>query len=164
MRIGILSDTHDDEGNVKKIVRIFKKESIEDVIHLGDYVAPPIVRLFKDFKLTGIFGNNDGFKYGLMQAFSEIGGTLLGDFGKIMLDGLSFALYHGEFREISEALAKSGDYDVVLCGHFHKSEQSVFGSALLLSPGSAHSYFKKDSSPTFGIFNTGKRQFEIISI
>jgi putative phosphoesterase len=164
MRIGIVSDTHDDEGNVKKIVRIFKKENIENVIHLGDYVSPPLVRLFKDFKLTGIFGNNDGYKFGLMKAFSEIGGTILGDFGKIILDGLCFALYHGEFREISEALAGSGDYDVVLCGHFHKSEQTVFGKTLLLSPGSAHSYFTKDSSPTFGIFNTAEKNFEIISI
>ncbi len=164
MRVGVVSDTHDDEGNVKKIVRIFKKENIESVIHLGDYVAPPIVRLFKDFKLTGIFGNNDGYKFGLMQAFSEIGGNILGDFGKIVLGGINFALYHGEYREITEALAKSGDYDVVLCGHFHKSEQTVFGKTLLLSPGSAHSYFKKDSSPTFGIFETKEKKFEIISI
>jgi len=164
MRIGIVSDTHDDEGNVKKIIRIFKNEKIEQVIHLGDYIAPPIVKLFKDFKLIGIFGNNDGYKFYLTKVFEEIGGELLGDFARIEIDGLRIALYHGEFREISEALAKSGDYDIVFCGHFHKSERTVFGKTLLLSPGSAHSYFKKDSSPTFGIFDTLNKNFEIISI
>ena len=164
MRIGIISDTHDDEGNVKKIVRIFKNEKIEQVIHLGDYISPPIVKLFKDFKLKGIFGNNDGYRFYLCKMFKEIGGELLGDFAKFDVDGLKVALYHGEFREISEALAKSGDYDVVFCGHFHKSEKTVVGKTLLLSPGSAHSYFKKDSSPTFGIFETSDRNFEILSI
>jgi putative phosphoesterase len=164
MRIGIVSDTHDDEGNVKKIIRIFKNEKIEQVIHLGDYIAPPIVKLFKDFKLIGIFGNNDGYKFYLMKVFEEICGELLGDFARIEIDGLQIALYHGEFREISDALAKSGDYDIVFCGHFHKSERTVFGKTLLLSPGSAHSYFKKDSSPTFGIFDTSNKNFEIISI
>ncbi|MBM3705213.1 MAG: metallophosphoesterase [Actinobacteria bacterium] len=164
MRIGVVSDTHDDEGNAKKIARIFKNEKIEDIFHLGDYVAPPMLRVFKDFRLTGIFGNNDGYKYGLMQAFSEIGAKILGDFGTVSLEGLKIALYHGEFREISEALVKCGEYDVVFCGHFHKSEITSFGNTLLLSPGSAHSYFKKDSSPTFGIFDTSGKKFEIISI
>jgi len=164
MRVGVVSDTHDDEGNVKKIIRIFKNEKIEEVIHLGDYITPPIVKLFKDFKLIGIFGNNDGYKFYLTKVFAEIGGELLGDFAKIDIDGIKIALYHGEFREISEALAKSGDYDIVFCGHFHKSERSAFGKTLLLSPGSAHSYFKKDSSPTFGIFDTSDKNFEIISI
>lgn len=164
MRIGVVSDTHDDIGNVKKIIRIFKNEKIERVIHLGDYVAPPLLMLFKGFKVTGVFGNNDGYKYGLMQVFKEIDGDILGDFGIINIDGLKTALYHGEFREISEALAKSGDYDIVFCGHFHKSENTVFNNTLLLSPGSAHSYFKKDSSPTFGILDTESKKFDIISI
>lgn len=164
MRIGIVSDSHDDETNVKKIIRILKNEKIEQVIHLGDYVAPPILKLFKDFKVTGIFGNNDGYKFGLMKVFLEIGGSILGDFGIFEADGLKIALYHGEYREITEALAKSGDYDVVFCGHFHKSEISEFGNTLLLSPGSSHSSYKKDTSPTFGIFNTSDKSFEVLSI
>jgi len=57
MRIGIVSDTHDDEFNARKVARIFRNEKIEHIYHLGDYVAPPILRVFKDFNVTGIFGN-----------------------------------------------------------------------------------------------------------
>jgi hypothetical protein len=164
MRIGIISDTHDDGTNLKKVVRIFKNENIEEVYHLGDYISPPLVKLLKDFRLTGLFGNSDGNRTGLSDVFDEIGGKLLGDFGNFEVDGLKIALYHGEFRQISEALAKSGNYDVVFCGHLHKSEKTEFSKALLLSPGSPHNYLTRESSPTFGIFNTQNRDFEILSI
>ena len=164
MQVGVVSDTHDDMVNVKKIIRIFKNEKIENVIHLGDYVAPPLVKLFAGFNLTGILGNNDGYQLGLIRTFEEIGGKMLGAFGEINIDNIKIALYHGEFREISEALALSGKYDIVLCGHFHKAENTLFKNTLLLSPGSAHYYFTNDSSPTFGILNTLYKSFEIISI
>jgi uncharacterized protein len=164
MRIAIVSDSHDDESNVKKAIRIIRNEKIVEVFHLGDFVAPPVLKLFQGFKITGVFGNNDGYKFGLIKMFNEINGEILGDFGKVEIGGLKIALYHGEYREISEALAKSGDYDVVFCGHFHKSEISRFGNTLLLSPGSLHDTFKKDTSPTFGIFDTKDMSFEIISI
>ena len=164
MKIGIISDTHDDCINLKKVIRIFKNEKIELVYHLGDYVSPPLIKLFKDFKLTGIFGNSDGNRTGLVDAFNEIGGALMGDFAAIEVDGLKVALYHGEYRQISEALAKCGVYDVVFTGHLHKSENTVFGKTLLLSPGSPHDYLTRESSPTFGIFNTQGLDFEILSI
>jgi len=164
MRIGIISDSHDDAENLKKILRILKNEKIEKIFHLGDYVAPPLVKLMNGFEVTGVLGNNDGFVLGLVQVFGEIGGSLLGDFGKIEIEDVRIALYHGTIREISESLTASGNFDVVFCGHFHKSEIYESGGALLLSPGSCHSYFKKDSSPTFGIFNTSDKSFEIVSI
>lgn len=164
MKIGIVSDTHDDDGIAKKIAVILREKKISKVLHLGDYVAPPILKNFEGFRLIGIFGNNDGYKYGLMNMFDNIGGEILGDFAKINIDGLNIALYHGEYREIAEALAKSGDYDVVFFGHWHKAEKTSFGKTLLLNPGSAHRYYKKDISPTFGIFDTKNKDFEIINI
>jgi putative phosphoesterase len=164
MKIGIVSDTHDDIGNVKKIVNILKEKKIKKLFHLGDYVAPPLLKEFKDFDITGIFGNNDGYKSGLINTFKEINGDLLGDFGKIEIDGIKIALTHGEFREIAESLAKSGDYDVVFFGHWHKAERSVYKNALLLNPGSANKYYTGDRYPTFGIFNTEDKNFDIISI
>lgn len=164
MKIGIISDTHDDGTNLKKIVRIFKNEKIEEVYHLGDYVSPVLIIMLKDFKLTGVFGNSDGNRTGILEAFKEIGGKIMGDFAAIEVEGLKIALYHGEYRQICEALAKSGTYDVVFSGHLHKSESTSFGKTLLLSPGSPHNYLTRESSPTFGIFNTAGPDFEILSI
>jgi predicted phosphodiesterase len=122
------------------------------------------VRLFKDLKLTGIFGNNDGYKYVLIKAFDEVGGEMKGDFGILEIDGVKIALYHGEFKEISEALAKSGNFDVLLTGHWHKSEKKEFGRTLWISLGSVHRSFAENSTPVVGIFETKTKEFEFVRL
>jgi putative phosphoesterase len=164
MKIGIISDTHDDVATVKKAVEIFKERGVSLVFHLGDYVSPPIVRLLKGLKVIGIFGNNDGYREKLIEAFKEIEGEIKGGFAEIEIEHLKIALYHGEFREISEALAKSGKYDVVFAGHFHKFEELKFGNTLLINPGAAHRYFTLDEGPKVGIFDTKLRKYESITL
>lgn len=164
MKIGIISDTHDDVGNTKKAIEVFKKEKIDFIVHLGDYISPPIVRLFDGLKLVGIFGNNDGYKFVLSKAFGEIKGEIKGDFGIIEADGCKIALYHGEFAEISEALAKSKEYDAVFTGHWHKTKIEKIGSTVFLSIGSAKKEFAENSKPVIGIFETSTRKVRIINL
>jgi predicted phosphodiesterase len=38
MKIGIISDTHDDIENVQKAIEIFNAEGVNYAIHAGDYV------------------------------------------------------------------------------------------------------------------------------
>ena len=38
MKIGILSDTHDDIDNVNKAIDIFQENDVKAVIHAGDMV------------------------------------------------------------------------------------------------------------------------------
>jgi len=164
MLVGVISDTHDDVENTKKAIGIFKNKKVDIVLHLGDYVAPPIVRLFQGLKLIGIYGNNDGFKDGLNKAFKEIEGELKGDFAELELDKSNIALYHGTERKISEALAKSGNYDIVLTGHNHIPEIINFGKTLLLNPGSPHKLFQHNTKPSVGILDTKTKKFEHINI
>lgn len=164
MKVGIISDTHDDIANIKKAVEIFKKRKIQTVLHLGDVVAPPAIKFFKGFKLMGIFGNNDGYKQYLLSTYDAIGGKLLGDFAVIELDGLKIALYHGEFEDITEALVKSSKYDLVLSGHFHKARIERFDNTIWVNPGSAHSYFTVDRNPTVAVLDTASREVEIVAI
>jgi len=164
MKIGIISDTHDDIDNIKKAVRIFKDKDIKIVIHLGDIVAPPAIKFFEGFKLIGIFGNNDGYKQFLLETYRSIGGDLKGDFASIEIDGLKFALYHGEYSHITEALVKSGDYDFVLSGHTHSANVTKSGKTILANPGSAHRFFTNNTGPTAAVLDTGSKKVEIIMI
>ena len=65
MKIGIISDTHDDIENVQKAIEIFNAEKVDYVIHAGDYIFPGIVMEFKELnaKLFGVLGNNDGERH-----------------------------------------------------------------------------------------------------
>ena len=47
MKIGILSDTHDDIDNVKEAIYRFKEQKVELIIHAGDFVFPGIIDEFK---------------------------------------------------------------------------------------------------------------------
>ena len=64
MKIGIISDTHDDVGNVQRAIEMFNVERVQSVIHAGDYIFPGIVKEFEKLnsKLIGVLGNNDGEK------------------------------------------------------------------------------------------------------
>lgn len=86
-----------------------------------------------------------------------------GDFGIVEVDGLKAALYHGELAEISEALARSGQYDVVFTGHWHKSSVKKVGKTLWVSMGSAKKEFAQNNKPVVGIFETKtKKLFSLV--
>ncbi len=40
MRVGIVSDTHDDLAAVEAAVALFDREGVDAVVHCGDFVAP----------------------------------------------------------------------------------------------------------------------------
>ena len=161
MKIGIMSDSHDHIDNISRSVRIFKDRGVAYVLHLGDYVNPNSVRAFQGIRLVGIFGNNDGDKFRLVTAFSEISGEIKGEFYEFKEDGLMFACYHGTELPIKDALIKCSEYDVVLYGHTHKCEHIRLGKTLVLNPGTAHGFGDK---ATIMIFDSQSRQAELIDL
>ena len=181
MKIGILSDTHDDIDNTNKAIDIFQENDVKAVIHAGDIISPPVITEFyrlteKGVKLFGIFGNNDGEKRGLKNAFEIVGGKLLGDVGKIELDGLKFCIYHGQDLKKKEKIIKSRKFDVFVFGHTHtKYPKGVYteiiNDTIVLNPGTAHSVAKTFASDTqyFGessimVFDTTTKQFKFFDL
>ncbi len=147
MKIGIISDTHDDIENVQKAIEIFNAEGVNYVIHAGDYVFPGVVKEFEKLnaKLIGVLGNNDGEKVHLLKNFLDINGDLKGELGEIEIDGLKFGIYHGTAKEVKEQLINSGKYNILICGHTHIREplhsdgkHENNGKTLVLNPGAAH--------------------------
>jgi hypothetical protein len=161
MRIGIVSDSHDNLMNIKRCVDVFLDKGVDLVLHLGDYVNPNSVKAFNGIRLIGIFGNNDGDRFRLMNAFKEIGGEIKGDFYEFEEDGLRFACYHGTEPQLRDALIECGRYDVVLYGHTHECVDETRGRTRVLNPGTAHGFGYK---ATIMIFDTVGREAEFIDI
>jgi uncharacterized protein len=162
LKIGIISDTHDDVENVQSAIEIFNTEKVTHVIHAGDYIFPGIVLEFKksDAKLIGVLGNNDGERVHLLKNFLSIGAELKGELGEVELGGVLFGIYHGTDEQLKRKLVDSGKYDVIITGHTHRIEMpSVHnntinlndekkqdgnkihkngGPTLVLNPGTAH--------------------------
>lgn len=180
MKIGIISDTHDDITNTKKAVEIFEKNKVKLVIHCGDYVFPPLVKEFErltkqGIEFVGVLGNNDGEITGLMKVFDQIGAKLLGEIGELEKDGLKIGIYHGTNGELKEELAGSNKYDVFVSGHTHRKRPSAdeplqVGKTLVLNPGTAHRK-EKMADPrdlfcesTILIFDTGTKKHQFFEL
>ncbi|HJT50187.1 MAG TPA: metallophosphoesterase [Nitrososphaeraceae archaeon] len=190
MKIGIISDTHDDIANVRRAIKIFNSEDVKYVIHAGDYIFPGVVLEFKKLnaKLIGVFGNNDGERIHLLKNFLEVGAELKGEIGEIKLDELLFGIYHGTDKNIKERLVSSQKYDVFISGHTHKIELSVARnttnnteqkgntinsyqrreSTFVLNPGSAHKKVESESGAFEEggviIFNTNTKRYKLVKL
>jgi len=47
MKIGVISDTHDNLPLIEKAVKIFNEKGVKLVLHAGDYVALFVVKVFR---------------------------------------------------------------------------------------------------------------------
>jgi putative phosphoesterase len=161
MKIGIMSDSHDHFENIKKGIAKFRDKKVDYIIHLGDFVNPGSIKLFQGIKFVGIFGNNDGDKFRLISAFSEIGGEIKGDFYEFEEDAVKFACYHGTELQIKDSLINCQKYDIVLFGHTHRCLNITVGKTIALNPGTTHGFGDK---ATIAVFDTKTRQAEFISL
>jgi len=119
MKLGIISDTHDNIEPTRKAIGFFENQEVDAVVHCGDMVAPFTAELFdRDFNFYAVRGNNDG-EWNLQETIEEFG-TWLGEMGELSFQDRKFAVYHGTKPEVVRSLSDSGDYDYVLKGHTHQ--------------------------------------------
>jgi len=135
--IGIISDSHDNMDALRKAVEFFNERGVKAVLHAGDIISPFTARAFKELKpkLYFVFGNNDGDKLTLTKRLEEIGAVSCGDFGDLTIDGLHIALLHGTNEALVKALAKSGEFDVIVRGHTHDPDVKVIEGVTVINPG-----------------------------
>ncbi len=156
MKLGIISDTHDNQEATKKAVEFFKNREIKTLIHAGDIIAPFTAKLLKDFEIYAVFGNNDGERFLLSRTIN------IKDFQYIEIANRRIAVYHGTLENITEALIKSEEYDVVVTGHTHRALIEKHGKTLHINPGEACGYLT--NKRTIAILDLEKMSAEIFEL
>ena len=136
MKIGVISDTHDQRGMILKAIELFNKEKVGLVVHCGDWVAPFSAARFKTLNcpVKGVFGNNDGDK----KTHRERNGSFIGYYDEKMelsVEGRKIFVTHGHLPGLVETALKSGKYDAVFSGHTHIPGTGSKGKTLWLNPG-----------------------------
>ena len=73
MKIGIISDTHDNKKNILKAIEILNNEKVDKVFHAGDIVNSESADLFKKLEADMIitFGNCDIARRDLKSKLNE---------------------------------------------------------------------------------------------
>ena len=130
MKIGILSDTHDNLPKIEKAVKFFNRNKVGFVLHAGDFIAPFTVTKLKKLSCDwlGIFGNNDGERKGLSD-LSE--GKIKEGPLRLKLDNRKITLVHDK----ATINTKTEDADLIIFGHTHKTEVLKQENKLIINPG-----------------------------
>ena len=121
MKICIVSDSHDRADALAQAVREAKAQGAAAVIHCGDLIGTQTLRpaMALGLPLHVIHGNNLGDPVSLARLARESGEQVQyhGPDARIELCGRRIFAVH--YPEYGYAMACTGDWDLVCCGHSH---------------------------------------------
>jgi putative phosphoesterase len=124
MKICILSDSHDHIALIDAAVADAKQAGAEAVLHAGDVVAPSTLHCLEKHALPVyvIHGNNTGDLHAMTRLSAQEKSVIhyYGMDAGIELAGRKIFIVH--YPHYAEAMAATGDWDIVCCGHSHKVE------------------------------------------
>ena len=134
MRIGVVSDTHNNLKSVKKIVEIFNESAVERVIHAGDITQSKTINAFSDHNmpLYGVFGNNDLELDDLNQAITKQGYNFVQPPLTDTWDNKNLIVVHDPFQLENHDISH---YDLVIHGHTHRYRLETINSTTIFNPG-----------------------------
>lgn len=136
MKVGIMADSHDHLINLRKAVEAFNDEGVNYALHAGDFIAPFVANELQKLRcpLIGVFGNNDGERLGLQARLKAFGAEVKVQPAFVELGGKKFVIVHE--HELVNALANSGQFDVVVYGHTHAVDiRRLDNGCLIVNPG-----------------------------
>lgn len=138
MRLGILSDTHDQLARVRLAVRLLRAEGAVALIHCGDVTGPEVVAALAELPCYYCFGNHDADSVPYLQrAIAEVKAVCLGWGGTIELAGKRVGVVHGHMGiDVRRVLAERPDY--LLSGHSHLASDRREGPIRRINPGALH--------------------------
>lgn len=142
MKVCIVSDSHDRADALAQAVQAARERGAEAVIHCGDLIGAQSLKpaLAAGLPVHLIHGNNLGDAQALHRLSRTSGGQLQyhGADARIELGGRRVFVVH--YDDYGHAMACTGDWELVCCGHSHRAEvrrvDSVKGgSSWLVNPG-----------------------------
>lgn len=158
--VGLITDTHDNQPLVARAVGVFNERGVALLLHGGDYIAPFIAGPLKGLRapFVGVFGNNDGERFGLRAAFSEVGPIQRAPH-EVVHAGKKILMLHEP--DALDALSASGVYDVIFYGHTHRIDVRE-GNTLVVNPGEAGGWVT--GRATVGILDLTTMKVEIVEL
>ncbi|MFA5553289.1 MAG: metallophosphoesterase [Phycisphaerae bacterium] len=163
MKIGIISDTHDDHKNVLKAIEVLNQNQVEYVLHAGDIVSPFTAKAFSDIKgakFISVFGNNEGEKLFVKQTVESFGGEIYEYAYRGTLGSRKIFMTH--VPTSIEEIAQSGKYDLVIYGHTHKRDIRTVGNTLVINPGEVTDWIT--GKPSIVILELDDMSHEVIML
>jgi putative phosphoesterase len=169
LKICIVSDSHDRGDLLAAAIEQAKAAGAEAVIHCGDLISANTLRksMALGLPLHVIHGNNLGDPVTMTQLAAKSNGGVMyyGQDAMLELGGRKIFVTH--YPHYGEAMACTGDWDVVCCGHSHKpliTERPNIkgGTTWLLNPGTVAGLGAPNATWVMG--NLQALSFELLTL
>ena len=133
MKIGIMSDTHDNKENILKAIEIFNSEKVDKVFHAGDIVSVNSADLFRalDAEMIITFGNCDLDRSDLRVILNDKA-EFYDEFYDGKIGNKKIFMVH---KPNHEDFYSQKDFDLIIHGHTHRLEMKNLGDSVLINPG-----------------------------
>ena len=136
MKIGVVSDTHNNLKNIEIIINLFNDIKVPIVIHTGDISNANTLEKFSKLnsKLIGVYGNNDRNESGLEEVVERNNFQFQEPPRRLSLLDREIVIFH-EPDNIDQFLSENKLINVVLYGHTHRYENNTKNGVLYFNPG-----------------------------
>ncbi|MBE0472581.1 metallophosphoesterase family protein [Rhodoferax sp.] len=143
MKICIVSDSHDRAPMLASAVMSAKESGAEAVIHCGDLIGAmtlcPLLEI--GLPVHVVHGNNLGDLMALSKLCAASSGLITYHGADLDIRFGARKLFATHYPHYGRAMACTGDYDIVCCGHSHVASVAqqpniAGGKTWLVNPGS----------------------------
>lgn len=163
MLVTIISDIHNNEVNLKKVLDYCATQKINTIICCGDLASDETLEFLNDNfsgEIYYTFGNMDNDQLRNYEHIEKYKETILHkNFGEIEIENKKIAFVH--YPHIAKKLCETGKYNFVFYGHTHKPWEEMIGNCKILNPGNVAGEIYP---PTFAVWNTEKDEFRLIRV
>jgi hypothetical protein len=136
MKIGILSDTHNDAPMTQRALSEFRQRGVQTLFHCGDLTSAEMVEHFQGFSVFFVRGNVDRQHVQSLKTAiaAQPGAHWLGKGDTVELDGKLIAITHGDREDVFETLLNA-EPDTIFTGHTHRRRDQRSGRTRVINPG-----------------------------
>lgn len=163
MKIGVISDTHDNLSNLIVVLSTFRERGIDTVIHCGDLTSPEMVSHFGEFRIIFASGNMDHAAGQIKKRLEKMReDNYAGLVYKGKLGGVSVAVTHGHVDGKIMALIHEKNLKWIFHGHTHEKRNEVIQGVRIVNPGALGGLGREPRS--FCIVDLDSEHVEFIKI
>ena len=136
MKIGVMSDTHDNISNTTTVLNAYRERGIDTIVHCGDLTSPEMVPYFNGFRVIFTTGNMDHTtgtikkRLGKMHDDSFAGTVFTGKVG-----GMPIAATHSHVEGKIMELVRKKKYKWIFHGHTHEKRDEIIQGVRIVNPG-----------------------------
>jgi putative phosphoesterase len=147
MKLGILSDTHNNQETLRRALAIFRRENVTTLIHCGDMTTPQTAALMTNFKVIHVSGNMANAPGAIRRALLALNPeSVSGPAFSGRLGGVWVAAAHGHAAYQLDTFVRDGRYAYIFHGHTHRRRDERVGQTRIINPGALGGIRHEDRS------------------